>query len=265
MSAFLSTEARAEAERRLDAIVAANGVRLLLAVESGSRAWGFPSPDSDYDVRFVYVRPLETYLSLSPPRDVIEAPIEGLWDVNGWDLSKALRLLRKGNAVIVEWLRSPLVYRDGGEPVTAMRRLAETFADTPGSIRHYFGLLHGQWRRDFGDRPAVKLKKYFYAVRAASALAWLREHGAPAPMALPQLLEGGVVPADVQEALAPLLAVKLATHEVGEGARVAVLDHFCEAMQAWAIDSGALTPGPPALDLIAATDALFLDVALGRL
>lgn len=56
----------------LHSIEAEHGVKVLYACESGSRAWGFASPDSDYDVRFVYVRPLEDYLSLVPVRDVIE-------------------------------------------------------------------------------------------------------------------------------------------------------------------------------------------------
>jgi predicted nucleotidyltransferase len=86
-------------------------VRILLAVESGSRAWGFASPDSDYDVRFVYARPLDWYLSLQQPRDVIELPIDDLLDVNGWDIQKALRLACKPNPVLLEWLQSPIVYR----------------------------------------------------------------------------------------------------------------------------------------------------------
>jgi predicted nucleotidyltransferase len=262
MSAFLSDDARAEAGRRLDAVVAEHGVRLLFAVESGSRAWGFPSPDSDYDVRFVYVRPVGAYLALDPPRDVIETPLDGVWDVNGWDLGKALRLLRRGNAVVVEWLRSPLVYREDGETAAAMRRLAEGFGDAPASVRHYFGLLHGQWKRDFGERPTVKLKKYFYAVRAAAALAWIRAHDAAPPMALPDLLAGGVVPPDVVAVLEPLLAIKLATHEVGEGDRIAVLDRFCEGMMAWAVESGALRALRPSPTLAAAVDALFRQVVL---
>ena len=77
--------------------------RILLAVESGSRAWGFPSPDSDYDVRFIYVRPIEHYLKLEQTRDVIELPINDLLDMNGWDLKKALCLLHRSNPTVFEW------------------------------------------------------------------------------------------------------------------------------------------------------------------
>ena len=95
----------------LDRAVEEYRVFLPLAVESGSRAWGFSSPDSDYDCRFVFVRHIAEHITPWTLRDVIELPLEGDLDVNGWDLAKALRLLLKGNAVIVEWLRSPLIYR----------------------------------------------------------------------------------------------------------------------------------------------------------
>jgi len=96
------------------------GATVLLAVESGSRAWGFPSPDSDYDCRFIFVRPPENYLRLFALRDVIEFPTDGLVDVNGWDLAKALRLLLRGNAVVIEWLTSPFTY--AGDAVFRDRR-----------------------------------------------------------------------------------------------------------------------------------------------
>jgi predicted nucleotidyltransferase len=104
-----SPDAVSEVRRRLD-MVRSSGVRILFAIESGSRAWGFPSPDSDYDCRFIYVRPIEDHLKLAAERDVIEFPIEGEIDTGGWDLRKALLLALKGNAVIGEWVHSPHVY-----------------------------------------------------------------------------------------------------------------------------------------------------------
>src|SRR4030095_590913 len=105
-------DATAESIRhKLADIERAEDVRILFAVESGSRAWGFPSPDSDYDVRFLYVHKADWYLSIDPRRDVIELPIEGEFDINGWDLRKALQLLIKSNPVLLEWLRSPVLYR----------------------------------------------------------------------------------------------------------------------------------------------------------
>lgn len=97
-------------DARLADVAVEQGVRIPWAIESGSRAWGFASPDSDYDCRFFFVRPLSAYTALWPPRDVIETPLDGLLDVNGWDLGKAVRLATAGNATVGEWLRSPHVY-----------------------------------------------------------------------------------------------------------------------------------------------------------
>ena len=101
----------AQIDGLLDRATSEHGVHIPLAIESGSRAWGFPSPDSDYDCRFLYVRPVAQHLTPWPVRDVIEFELQDELDANGWELGKALRLLLKGNAVVVEWLRSPVIYR----------------------------------------------------------------------------------------------------------------------------------------------------------
>ena len=104
-------EIEKEIGEKLDEIEKTEGVRILHAVESGSRAWGFASPDSDYDVRFVYVRAAEDYLRIDEPGDVIEWQLDEVLDINGWDLKKALRQFARGNATLYEWSGSPIVYR----------------------------------------------------------------------------------------------------------------------------------------------------------
>ena len=103
---------RKEVLRRLDAVEREEDVRVLYACESGSRAWGFASPDSDYDVRFIYVHRPDWYLSIVDRRDVIERPIVDEYDLSGWELRKTLRLFRKSNPPLIEWLGSPIVYRE---------------------------------------------------------------------------------------------------------------------------------------------------------
>jgi len=107
---IIAREVRLEIERRLNAIESDYGVKVLLACESGSRAWGFASDDSDYDVRFIYIQPTSWYLTvdLEDRRDVIETPIEGVWDINGWELRKALKLFSKSNPPLLEWLQSTI-------------------------------------------------------------------------------------------------------------------------------------------------------------
>jgi predicted nucleotidyltransferase len=209
----------ARIEARLADISRDHQVAIPLAIESGSRAWGFPSPDSDYDCRFVFVRPLAHYLSLWQRRDVIETPMDGILDVNGWDLGKALKLLLKGNAVIIEWLNSPIAY--GIDPGFRQEflDLARHVADRRLVARHYLHLGERQRRDYFGDDRIVALKKIFYALRPAAALRWLRHHPqeAIAPMHFPTLLKGCEAPAAVMGIIDELMARKAVTRELGSG------------------------------------------------
>ncbi|WP_233608111.1 nucleotidyltransferase domain-containing protein [Nocardia stercoris] len=218
----------AEVQAELDRVTTEFGVRIPWAIESGSRAWGFPSPDSDYDCRFVYVAGLETYLSPWTQRDVIETPLVGLLDVNGWDLGKALRLLVNGNAVIVEWLMSPIVYRGDHTFRDALRELAEEVADRNRVARHYLHLGERQWALFGGEGP---LKKLFYSLRPAMALRWLREHptAVVAPMHLPTLMAGCTLPAELTTAVADLTEAKSRTRELGNGRAPAAVAAFIEA------------------------------------
>ena len=174
--ASMDPAAVAQIDARLAAIRHDEPVAIPLAIESGSRAWGFPSPDSDYDCRFIFVRPVEHYLSPWPRRDVIETPLAGELDVNGWDLGKALKLLLKGNAVIVEWLTSPITYDCDPQFRAELLALARRTADRALIARHYLHLGERQRRSYFSDARAVPQKKIFYALRPAAALRWLRHH-----------------------------------------------------------------------------------------
>lgn len=224
-AAIVPEDVRERVLRTLAGIERAEGVRVLFAVESGSRAWGFPSPDSDYDVRFVYARPRDAYLSIDAARDVIERPLVDLVDCVGWDVRKALGLLSKANPALLEWLASPCVYREDGVTTDAMRRLSQ-FADVRGAATyHYASLAKSNWTTAIEGRDSVKLKKYFYAIRPALALRWLRVRpGSPLPMALSALLDGVPVAAEERDALSGLIAAKEAARELGEGPRIPALD-----------------------------------------
>lgn len=215
----MDAAAVARIDLALDAIMREHGVAIPLAVESGSRAWGFPSPDSDYDCRFVYVRPLGQLLTPWPQPDVIELPPAGDLDVNGWDLAKALKLLVKGNAVIIEWLTSPITYRGDERFRDELLALASDVARRDLVARHYLHLGRRQRRTYFGDLDAVPAKKLFYALRPAAALRWLRLHPARsvAPMHFPTLMAQCDPPADVTGIVDDLIARKAVTRELGTG------------------------------------------------
>lgn len=214
---------------RLDEIEQEHNVRILFAVESGSRAWGFHSPDSDYDVRFIYAHKMDWYVSIDTPRDVIELPIEGDLDINGWDLKKALQLLIKPNPVLLEWLHFPIVYQADQNAMSSLLRLAEQIAHQRPSQYHYLHLAKGQYRRFIEGRDQVKLKKYFYAIRPVLSLMWLREFpNTPLPMSLPELRSKLTMSVEVSNFIDGLLIKKATTRELGSGPRNSALDNLIE-------------------------------------
>lgn len=223
----------ARIDDELDAIAEREGVVILLAIESGSRAWGFPSPDSDYDCRFLYLRSPAAYLALTPPRDVIETPVGPVLDVAGWDLRKALGLMLKGNAVVNEWLTSPILYRGDAAFRSEAASVAARVACRSSMARHYLSMGRSALERFRGG--SGPLKKLFYALRPALALEWMAEHpDAAPPMNLQELLDGVRLAQATRAEIAALVARKAQTRELGEATAPANLVALIEA----AFDAG---------------------------
>ncbi|MCR2764710.1 nucleotidyltransferase domain-containing protein [Microbacterium sp. zg.B48] len=212
----------AEIDRRLSSVSTEEDVRIPWAIESGSRAWGFPSPDSDYDCRFLFLRTRDDYLSLWPARDVIETPLDKIYDVNGWDVAKAVKLIAKGNATAVEWLRSPIVYAGDTSFRDELLTLADEIVERGAIGRHY---LHVAKKQRAGTPT---LKRFFYGLRPAAALRWLETHPTAVvpPMDLPTLLAESDVSDEVHRAALELIALKAETRELGAAPAPAVLERF---------------------------------------
>lgn len=189
-----------------------NGVKILYAVESGSRGWGFASKDSDYDVRFIYIRPLADYLSIDDYKDFIEVPIHGLLDINGWDIRKALRLYRKSNPPLMEWLSSPIVYRDEYSLAEKLRALSEEYFLPVPSLHHYLNLAKKIFK-DMLITEHVRIKKYFYVLRLLMACRWIDIHKTMAPMDFHKLMAGLTIEADLKAEIDILMERKLVSIE----------------------------------------------------
>jgi predicted nucleotidyltransferase len=238
-------------DQLLERVEGEHDIAIGLAIESGSRAWGFPSPDSDYDCRFIFVRGRDSYLSPWVRRDVIETPLVDDLDVNGWDLGKTLKLLLKGNAVAIEWLMSPIVYR--GDPWFrgALAEFAGRFSNRSGVARHYLHLGERQHRTYFAPGKPIRLKKLFYALRPAMALRWLRLHpdAAVAPMHFPTLLAESEVPEALAAMCGELILRKARTRELGEAMLPPLIERFIEDEFAQArrlFPTGTSKPAPEA-------------------
>lgn len=211
--------------KKLDEIERQENVRILLAVESGSRAWGFASEDSDYDVRFIYVRPRNDYLRLEKFRDVIELPLEGELDINGWDLDKTLRLLHSSNPTLFEWFSSPIVYRE--TPFADdFRSVMFKYFSTRRGLYHYLSMANGNYR-EYLKGEMVKAKKYFYVLRPILACRWIIDHGTPPPMLFSELVKSELDSA-VSKDVVRLLDLKMNSPETKIIPRVESLNKYLE-------------------------------------
>jgi hypothetical protein len=264
-SSSVSAEASAYIAGRLAELAADRGVRILFAIESGSRAWGFPSADSDYDVRFVYARPRGDYLSVREFRDVIETPLVddpalGVpFDLNGWDVQKALRLALTSNPVLHEWLVSPVVYATDGPAVAVLRAFVAEAADHAVYRYHYDRLCRSAWMQLKANAEKATVKRYCYALRPALMLKWLATRDDLPPMDVLGLSDGLKLSEDIVSAMASLFAQKRSGGEKDTVAGVAALD----ALVADALREEA--PRPNRIDitnhpLLTEADALFLTV-----
>ena len=200
----------------LNEIEKRENIKILHCIESGSRAWGFASPDSDYDVRFIYVRPKEFYLRLDKTRDVIEWQLDDTLDINGWDVQKALTLLHKSNPTLFEWNSSPIVYKTTDEWQKISMTINRYFMAKSG-LYHYLSTAKSNYR-EYLKGETVRLKKYFYVLRPLLACKWILAEGTPPPMLFRTLMDK-YLDEDLKPDVEKLLDMKMNMPEIGEGKR----------------------------------------------
>lgn len=211
--------------RELKKIEKTENIKIIHAIESGSRAWGFPSPDSDYDVRFIYIRPKEFYLKLEKTRDIIEWQLDETLDINGWDIKKALTLIHSSNASLYEWINSPIVYSSTVE-TELLRPVMEEYFSIKSVASHYQAMAKKNYIENFTGEK-VRLKKYFYVLRPLMACMYTLEKKKFPPVEFSELLK---IPGckKVIEEIDRLLEIKKDTDEKGEIVRSEILDNFIE-------------------------------------
>lgn len=210
---------------KLKEIEETEDVRILHAVESGSRAWGFPSPDSDYDVRFIYVHKPEFYLKLEKTRDVIELPINDMLDINGWDLDKTLRLLHGSNPTLFEWMSSPIVYRQT-DFLKQISPIMDQYFSCKSGLHHYLSMAEGNYR-EYLKGETVRAKKYFYVLRPILACKWILEKQTKPPMLFHELVSSQLEP-ELRPAVERLLDLKMNAPEIKEIPRVDEINQYLD-------------------------------------
>lgn len=201
-------------------------IKVLHVIESGSRAWGFASPDSDYDVRFIYVRDKDFYLSLRNTKDFIDWELNEVFDINGWDLKKALQHFHKSNATLFEWSNSPVVYYTTDEWKNLYSQAARKYFSCKSAMYHYYGTANKNYYEYLLD-DMVKYKKYFYVLRPILACKWIEEKKCPPPVLFEELFHT-VLENDRKAAVADLLAKKVQMSEGDKAPKIEAINHYIE-------------------------------------
>lgn len=234
----------AEIQKCLVGIEREHSVRVLYACESGSRAWGFESQDSDYDVRFIYVRPQSWYLAIDVERkrDVIEVPISDDLDISGWDVRKTLQLFHKSNPPLNEWLISPIVYMEHGEFTNQLRDLAPESYNPIAAHYHYLRMAANNFR-SYLKGEIVRRKKYLYVLRPLLAVNWIASKKGVVPIEFDQLVAGTISDGMLLNEIGELLKLKRGGMESDEGPRFHTIHAFIESEMARHGDEHKQSPG----------------------
>lgn len=215
-----------EIKNELTRIENESEIKILLAVESGSRAWGFASNDSDWDVRYIYIHKLEWYLRIDDLKDSQEKILPNDLDLSGWELKKALKLFRKSNPLMLEWLRSPIVYQENFSTAEKLRTLSEKYFNPKSCMYHYLSMAKGNFKDFLAERDLVKTKKYFYVLRPVLACDWIKNTNIFPPMEFQKLVDSQVQNAEIKNEIVELLKRKMAGDELKEEPKIEILNAF---------------------------------------
>ena len=202
-------------------------IKILYAVESGSRAWGFASTDSDWDVRYIYIHNLDWYLEIDDKKDSQEEILPNDIDLSGWELKKALRLFRKSNPPMFEWLRSPIVYLQQFSTTDRFRELTKEYFNPKSCLYHYLHMAEGNFR-EYLQKDIVRVKKYFYVLRPILACDWIKRTNTMAPMEFQKLVDSQETDQLVKTEIQNLLTRKITGEELNKEPKNQILNDFLE-------------------------------------
>jgi len=211
---------------RLDDLEKEKSIRILFACETGSRAWGFHSPDSDYDVRFIYMHDRDWYLSLSDKKDSLEV-MDGDLDITGWDLRKCLKMLKKSNASLIERFQSPIGYREVPGFADDFRKLIREYYSPTAVFFHHYSLAT-KFREELKDRKEIRLKSLFYLIRSVLSCNWIVEDKMVLPMHIEGLMQK--IGTDEREKLRELIQLKAGVGEKYLHPHDAAIDGWMELL-----------------------------------
>lgn len=208
-------------------------VKILYACEAGSRSWGYPSENSDYDVRFIYVHKTDWYLSIDQRRDVLEVPkhdkvtllVDNQLDLSGWELTKALKLFRKSNPPLMEWLHSSIVYYQAYSTIEKMVEMEDQVFSRISCLYHYLKMAKGNYR-DFLKKDEVRIKRYFNIFRPLLSAKWIVKYNHVPPIQFHTLLNDLLPSGEIRTILDEVISLKVAGGLLDEEPQTELIDAY---------------------------------------
>ena len=216
-----------------------NNIKILFAIENGSRSWGMASKDSDYDVRFVFYRKIDDYITLCPEKEVItvaydenlkECDIQGsLIDICGFDIFKYLKLLLSSNPTTIEWINSHIVYY--GDNNIDLKNYINNNFNQEKLFRHYFSLFRKNYHEFIQQGKAITYKKYLYSMRGILNAKYVYEFDKIPPLDIRATIETtkSFMPENVYEKLEEVIKIKSQGLEKDVILRIPEFDSFFNA------------------------------------
>lgn len=218
---------KTEIKKELERLETELEIKILYAVESGSRAWGFPSTNSDWDVRFIYIHKRDWYLSIDEKKDSYVKILPNDIDLSGWELRKTLKLFRKSNPPFMEWLDSPIIYKESYSTISKLRKASKDYFNPKSCMYHYFSMAQSNFR-EYLKGEQVRIKKYFYVLRPVLACMWIERTSLMAPMEFDVMVESEIKNREVKNEVLKLLARKKSGEELDWEPKIDAIDEFLE-------------------------------------
>lgn len=212
-------------KKKLQEIEEWENVKIIMAVETGSRVWDFGSPDSVYHVRFIFLRNTKDYLRLDEVKDSIEWKFDDTLVMQGYDLKKFLHLLHDGDPTVYEWCSSTIVYHST-DTFEQLKALVPKYFSKKQSLYYYWNTACANQKK-YLKGSKVRIKNYFSALRALLAVKWILNHNCPPPIKFLDLVNSEL-PKKLRGEVYKLLEMKKATSELGYAIKVVQLNEYIE-------------------------------------
>lgn len=214
-------------------------IKILFAIENGSRAWRMESIDSDFDVRFVYYRKKEEYLKIDKPTDVITRAFDkdlkpcktegSMIDITGFDIYKYIRLLADSNPTTIEWITTDMIYY--GKQNKIFKRFATNNFNPERLFYHYKSMCKNNYIKYIKSKNNITYKRYLYSFRGLLNSLWVLKKNSIPPISFKEtiLSSSSYIDKKIVDQLNKIITLKQLGNEKEIIKNIPKFDNYIEA------------------------------------